>query len=370
MTTAQPIVTSAPVLREVGRPILMEELEVAAPGPDEVRVRMVASGVCHSCLHVADGSHSGLPLPIVLGDEGAGVVEAVGSRVRRVQVGDPVILSWIAPCGWCRWCAVGRPVLCLNGAPAGYLPDGTTRMTAADGSPVHHLGPATFAPYAVVPESSAIRIDPRIPLDRAALIGCAVATGVGAVVNTAQARPGNSVAVFGCGGVGLNAIQGGVIVGADPLVGVDPLPGRRGFAADLGATAVVDPTADGALDELRALSGGGFDVTVVAVGSTAALEQAWAATGRGGICVLVGKPPDGVHIDFDPQTLLAGERRLAGSTYGSSRPSVDFPNLARLYLDGRLRLDELITARYDVSEVDAAFDALRDGEQARGLIVF
>lgn len=370
MTAAQPLVTRAPVLRDVGSPVSVEEIEVAPPGPEEVRVRMVASGVCHSCLHVADGSHSGLPLPMVLGDEGAGVVEAVGPGCKRVRVGDPVILSWIAPCGWCRWCAVGRPVLCLNGPPAGFLPDGTTRMTTAEGAPVHHLGPATFAPYAVVPESSAISIAEQMPLDRAALIGCAVTTGVGAVVNTAQARPGSSVAVFGCGGVGLNAIQGGVIVGADPLVGVDPLAGRRNFATGLGATAVVDPAEDDALGRLLELSDGGFDVTVVSVGSTAALEQAWAATGRGGICVLVGKPPDGISIDFDPQSLLAGERRLAGSTYGSSRPSVDFPNLVRLYLSGRLRLDELITHRYDMTEVDVAFDALRDGGQARGLIVF
>jgi S-(hydroxymethyl)glutathione dehydrogenase / alcohol dehydrogenase len=365
---ARQIVTMAPVLRAVGEPMALEEVTVAAPGPNEVRVRMVASGVCHSCLHVADGSHSGLPLPIVLGDEGAGVVEAVGANCTRVRVGDPVILSWVSPCGWCRFCAVGRPALCVNGAPAGYLTDGTTRMSAR-GEPVHHLGPATYAPFAVVPESAAIRIDPAMPLDRAALVGCAVATGVGAVVNTARARPGDSLAVFGCGGVGLNAVQGGVIVGADPVVGVDVLAGRRSFATKLGATAVVDASAPEAVQQLRELSGGGFDVTIVSVGSTAALAQAWEVTGRGGICVLVGKPPDGARLGFDPQSLLAGERRLSGSTYGSSRPSVDFPRLVNLYLHGRLKLDELITRRYRLDEANAAFDALRDGDQARGLIV-
>ena len=369
MAQADTIVAQAPVLRTVNDAMTLEQIDIAPPKPNEVRVRMIASGVCHSCLHVADGTHSGLPLPIVLGDEGAGVVEAVGANCTRVQVGDPVILSWATSCGWCRFCASGRPALCANGAPAGYLTDGTTRMTAG-GSPVHHLGQATYAPYAVVHESAAIKIDPRMPLDRAALIGCAVATGVGAVVNTARARMGDSVAVFGCGGVGLNAIQGAVIVGADPVVGVDVLAGRRRFATELGATAVVDASSDDALDELRDLSGGGFDVTVVAVGSTAALEQAWAATGRGGICVLVGKPPDGRRIDFDPQSLLAGERRLSGSTYGSTRPPVDFPNLVSLYLGGRLKLDELITRRYRPDEANEAFDALRDGEQARGLIVF
>jgi S-(hydroxymethyl)glutathione dehydrogenase/alcohol dehydrogenase len=365
----QPITVPAPVLRAVGAPMQMEELVVAPPGPGEVRVRMAASGVCHSCLHVADGSHGGLPLPIVLGDEGAGIVEAVGEYTTRVRVGDPVILSWAPSCGWCRFCTVGRPALCVNGAPGGYMTDGTTRMSVA-GQPVHHLGPATYAPYAVVHESAAIRIDPAMPLDRAALIGCAVATGVGAVVHTAQARPGGSLAVFGCGGVGLNAIQGGVLVGADPIVGVDVLPARTELARTLGATAVVDAATADATEQLLDLSAGGFDVTVVAVGSAAALEQAWSVTGRGGICVLVGKPPDGVRIDFDPQTLLAGERRLVGSVYGSCRPNVDFPDLVGLYLAGRLKLDELITHRYRIDEANEAFDALRAGDLARGVIVY
>ncbi|MDT4904777.1 MAG: S-(hydroxymethyl)glutathione dehydrogenase / alcohol dehydrogenase [Pseudonocardiales bacterium] len=369
MPIVETITVPVPVLRAVGRPMLMEEVAVAPPGPGEVRVRMAASGVCHSCLHVADGSHGGLPFPIVLGDEGAGVVEAVGAHCSRVRVGDPVILSWAPSCGWCRFCSVGRPVLCLNGAPGGFMTDGTTRFTSG-GQPVHHLGPATYAPYVVVHESAAITIDPTMPLDRAALIGCAVATGVGAVVNTAQARPGSSLAVFGCGGVGLNAIQGGVIVGANPIVGVDVLAARTALATTLGATAVVDAASVDAVEELRALSGGGFDVTVVAVGHAGALEQAWSVTGRGGICVLVGKPPDGVRIDFDPQTLLAGERRLTGSVYGSSRPAVDFPALVGLYLAGRLKLDELITRRYHLNEANEAFDALRDGDQARGLIVY
>ena len=369
MSSGEAITVRAPVLWRAGEPMVMEDLVVAPPGPGEVRVRMAASGVCHSCLHVVDGSHGGIPFPVVLGDEGAGVIEAVGDGCRRHRVGDPVVVSWAPSCGQCRFCALGRPVLCVNGAPVGFLPDGTTRFSVA-GRDVHHFGPATYAPLTVVAESAAISITPRMPLDRAALIGCSVATGVGAVVNTANARLGSSVAVFGCGGVGLNAIQGAVLAGAHPIVAVDVRPSRTELAVALGATAAVDAAAADAAGQLLGLAPGGFDVTVVAVGSGPAFESAWAATGRGGICVLVGKPPDGTRIDFDPQTLLAGERRMSGSVYGSVRPEADFPKLADLYLAGRLRLDELITRRYRLDEADQAFTDLARGDNARGLIVF
>jgi S-(hydroxymethyl)glutathione dehydrogenase/alcohol dehydrogenase len=369
MPTADAVTVRAPVLWGAGQPMVMEDLVVAPPGPGEVRIRMVASGVCHSCLHVADGSHGGIPFPIVLGDEGAGVVEAVGDGCRRHQPGDPVIVSWAPSCGQCRFCAVGRPALCVNGAPVGFLADGTTRFSAS-GTAVHHFGPATYAPLAVVAETAAIKIAPKMPLDRAALIGCAVATGVGAVVNTANARLGSSVAVFGCGGVGLNAIQGAVLAGAHPIAAVDVRRSRTELAVALGATDAIDASAADAADRLRAVAPGGFDVTVVAVGSGPAFTSAWAATGRGGICVLVGKPPDGTRVDFDPQTLLAGERRLSGSVYGSVRPEADFPKLADLYLAGRLKLDELITQRYALDEADQAFADLARGDNARGLIVF
>lgn len=358
----------APVMRSVGEPLTMEPIEVAPPGPGEVRVRMAASGVCHSCLHAWDGSHGGVPLPVILGDEGAGIVESIGSGVTRVQVGDPVVLSWVPVCGVCRFCTLGRQSLCIGGPPLGVLGDGTPRFATGD-SEVYHFGPATYAPLSVVAESAAIPIDPRMPLDRAAMIGCAVATGVGAVARTANAGFGDAVVVVGCGGVGLNAIQGAVLVGADPIVAVDVQPDRLELAQRLGATGVVDARTDDAADRLDALSPGGFDVTIVAVGSAAALELAWSVTGRGGTCVVVGKTPDGVRIDFDPQT-LGGERRLVGSTYGSVRPSIDFPSLVGLYLSGRLKLDELVSHRFELAEANEAFDALRAGELARGLISF
>ena len=212
VTAPAPIVTTAPVLWEAGRPITSAEVVVAPPGLGEVRVKLSAAGVCHSCLHAVDGTQPGIPMPVVLGDEGAGVVEAVGPGCQRIRVGDHVVISWAPSCGTCRFCLSGRPVLCLNGGPVGHMRDGTTRFSV-DGQ-AYHYGPATIAPYTVVDESAAIPVVPDVPLDRAVLVGCSVATGVGAVVNTARARFGSSVAVFGCGGIGLNAIQGGLLVGA------------------------------------------------------------------------------------------------------------------------------------------------------------
>jgi len=362
------ITVEAPVMRAVGRPLALEQIEVSPPGPGEVRVRMVASGVCHSCLHAWECTHGGAPLPIILGDEGAGVVESVGSGVDAVTTGDHVVISWAPNCGRCRFCTVGRPALCVRGAPFGRMRDGTTRFSSA-GEPVHHFGPATYAPVIVVDESAAVPIDPRVPLDRAALLGCAVSTGVGSVVRTSGATLGTSVAVFGCGGVGLNAVQGALLVGATPIVAVDLVESRLELARELGATDTVVASEADAVDRLRELSGGGFEVTIVAVGSLPALEQAWAVTARGGTCVVVGANPDGQHMDFFPRT-LQGEKRLIGSTYGSIRPALDLPALASLYLQGRLRLDELVTRRFDPSEADEAFRALVAGELARGLIVF
>lgn len=359
----------APVLPEIGAELDMRLVSVGEPREGEVMVRMVASGVCHSCLHAMDGSHGGMPTPLVLGDEGAGVVEAVGPGVTDVSVGDHVVISWAPSCGRCRFCVSGRPVLCERGAPAGHLPDGTTRLSL-DGAPLYHFGPATYAAHTVVDASAAIPIRRDLPLDTAALIGCAVATGVGAVVNTSGARFGSSVAVFGCGGVGLNAIQGARLVGAHPIVAVDLVEERLDLARKLGATHSVVADAPSADEELSKISGGGFDATILAVGAIPAFEQAWAATGRGGTCVIVGRTPDGESVSFNPQTIHTGARRLAGSIYGAMRPAVDFPKLADLAIDGRLALDELVTKRYPIDQANDAFKALAGGQLARGLLVF
>lgn len=359
----------APVLSEIGADLEMRDVTVDAPHHGEVMIEMVASGVCHSCLHAMNGSHGGMPTPLVLGDEGAGIVEAVGPGVTDVAPGDHVVISWAPFCGRCRFCVSGRPVLCERGAPAGHLPDGTTRMSM-DGAPVYHFGPATYASHTVVHASAAIPIRRDLPLDTAALIGCAVATGVGAVVNTSGARLGSSVGVFGCGGVGLNAIQGARLIGAHPIVAVDLVEEHLQLASRLGATHTVLADAPDAVEQLSEISEGGLDVTIMAVGAIPAFEQAWAATGRGGTCVIVGRTPDGERISFNPQTIHNGERRLLGSIYGSMRPSVDLPKLADLVMDGRLELDALVTARYPIEQANEAFEALARGQLARGLLVF
>lgn len=361
---------SAPVLPSIGARLEMRKVSLSPPGRDEVTVKMVASGICHSCLHAIDGSHGGMPLPLMLGDEGAGVVEEVGSDVTGVRPGDHVVISWAPSCGSCRFCVVGRPVLCQRKPPRpGTMLDGTTRLTL-DGGPLYHFGPATYAPWIVVHESAAIPIRRDLPLELAALIGCAVATGVGAVINTAAAKLGQSVAVFGCGGVGLNAIQGAGLVGAHPIVAVDLVEERLELARQLGATETIRADGPRAKEQLDDIADGGFDVTILAVGAVPAFEQAWAATGVGGTCVVVGRTPDGHRVDFNPQTVHTGEKRLVGSIYGSVRPQVDFPAFADLAADGRLKLDELVTTRYRLDEINDGFDALVAGQLARGIIVF
>src|SRR5215475_1870492 len=265
----------ASVLFEQGKPLSVEDLELEAPRTGEVLVRMAASGVCHSCLHAADGSWKGVPLPIVLGDEGAGVVTDVGPGVDGLVRGDHVILSWAPTCGRCHYCVIGRPNLCERRQPGkGVLPDGTTRMSLG-GSPVYHYGHvATYASRTVVHESCAIRIDPAMPLDRAALIGCSVMTGVGAVLNTAAVSAGASMAVFGVGGVGLNVVQGGAMVAAHPIIAVDLKTARLDHAEALGATHAIDAAREDPVAAIRRISGRGADFTFVAVGDARAMSQA------------------------------------------------------------------------------------------------
>src|SRR5947209_9873135 len=262
----------ASVLFEQGKPLSVEELDLEGPREGEVLVRMAASGVCHSCLHAADGSWKGVPVPIVLGDEGAGTVESVGAGVRELQAGDHVILSWAPTCGRCHYCVIGRPNLCEKRLPGrGLLPDGTTRM-ALGGKPVYHYGHvATYASRTVVHESSAIRIDPAMPLDRAALVGCSVMTGVGAVLNTARVPAGASMVVFGAGGVGLNVVQGGALVAAHPIIAVDVKAAKLEHARALGASHGIDASREDAVAEIKRITRLGADYTFVAVGATRAV---------------------------------------------------------------------------------------------------
>jgi S-(hydroxymethyl)glutathione dehydrogenase / alcohol dehydrogenase len=361
----------ASVLYEQGKPLGVEDLELEPPRRGEVLVRMAASGVCHSCLHAADGSWKGVPIPIVLGDEGAGVVEDVGPGVDGLAAGDPVILSWAPTCGRCHYCVIGRPNLCEARQPGrGVLPDGTTRMSLR-GRPVYHYGHvATYASQTVVHESCAIRIDKNMPLDRAALIGCSVMTGVGAVINTAAVPPGASMAVFGAGGVGLNVVQGGALVAAHPIVAVDVRASKLEHARALGASHAIDASHEDAVAAIRRLTRRGADYTFVAVGDTRAVSQALEALAPGGTCVLIGVPETGATVPVDVRPLVTAERVVRGCSYGSARTREDLPRLVSLYLAGKLKIDQLITRRYGLDEANEAFRALAAGELARGLIVF
>jgi Zn-dependent alcohol dehydrogenase len=365
-----PMTMKAPVLHQVREPQRVETIELDDPKQNEVLVKMVASGVCHSCLHAADGSWSHIRTPIVLGDEGAGVVEKVGPGVERLARGDHVILSWAPTCGRCHYCVTGRPVLCETRPEPGTLFDGTTRMRLR-GEPVYHYGTvASYAPYSVVPESCAVKISPDMPLEKAALIGCSVMTGVGAVLNTARVPAGASLAVFGCGGIGLNAVQGGRLASAHPLIAVDVGANKLEYARSMGATHLVDASREDPVAAVERITGRGADYAVVAVGDARVAQQAFAATAKGGTCVVIGLPPSGQTIQIDPRLLVGPERRLVGSSYGSASVFDDFPRMVSLYLAGKLKIDELITRRYGIDEANEAFRALAAGELARGLIVF
>ena len=361
----------AAVLFEQGQPMQVEEIELAPPQYGEVRVRMVAGGICHSCLHAADGSWTGIPVPIVLGDEGAGVVEELGPGVRDLQVGDHVILSWAPTCGNCYYCATGRPVLCEREAPqTGTLLDGTTRISLGDRPVYQFANVATYASHSVVPASCAIPIRKDMPLDKAALIGCSVMTGVGSVINTAGVRPGESMAVFGVGGIGLNAIQGGGLVSAHPIVAVDVNPQKLEYAQALGASHLVDASREDPVSAIQRITGRGAEYTFVAVGESRVFAQGREALAPGGTCVLIGAPPSDQDFTFKAGLLGREERVIRGSTYGSARTRADFPRMVELYLAGKLKIDELITDRYSLDEANEAFRALAAGEVARSLIVF
>lgn len=357
----------AALLREVGEPLEVAEVDLHAPGPHQVRVRIAASGVCHTDVSIQKGWIP-YPLPAVLGHEGAGVVEEVGAAVTRVRPGDHVVLSWAAPCRSCLWCLAGQPWLCQRGMTEAFTsPYGTSggeRLISA-------LGTATFAEETLVLDRQAVRIDPSVPLEVAALVGCAVTTGVGAVVNTARVEPGASVAVIGCGGVGLSVVQGARLVGAARIVAIDRVPARLAVAATLGATDVVDASSADPVEAARELTGGpGVDHAFEVVGLGATIKQAFAMTRPGGTTTLVGAGRADDEVSFSPMELFAAGKRIVGCVYGSSDPDRDFPRLLDLYRAGRLDLDALVTRRIALDEVNDAFRAMEAGEGVRSVITF
>lgn len=361
----------AVVFDETG--LKITEVELAAPGHGEVQVDVAAAGVCHSDLHVIRREWE-VPLPVVLGHEGSGVVSAVGDGVTSLAVGDHVVLSWVPNCGTCRYCLLGRPAQCQVVAEVvatqGVLYDGTSRLSR-EGHRIHHyLGVSSFAERVVVPESGAIKVRDDAPLDLIALVGCAIATGVGAVRNTARQPEGATCAVIGCGGVGLAVVQGARLEGATVIVAVDTLPEKLELATRLGATHTLLATPG--LDvpaALHALVPDGLDFVYDAIGKIITTEQAIGALGLGGAAVIVGLPPTGQRAGFEPLALAEADQRILGCNYGSAVPSRDIPRLVDEFMAGELDLESMVSARRPLEETQAALDDLATGHALRQLLI-
>lgn len=365
-----PVVGRAAVHTGPGSPDLeIMKVTVRDPGPGQVLVRMGASGVCGSDRHVLDGDWS-LPSPTVLGHEGAGTVEAVGDGVESLAVGDRVIMTWFYPCQACSNCHQGKPWVC-TGSRAGecLLPDGSTAMEI-DGAPAFpYLAVGSMSEYAMVPEQAAIKIPDQVPFEVAALIGCSVATGVGAVINDAQVIPGRSAVVIGAGGVGLCIIMGLALAGANPIIAADISPESLELAKRLGATHTVI-SGDDLPEQIHELTGTGADYVFEAIGRPQSIAQMPGCLTSGGTAVIVGLPPEGSPVQIDALEMAEGGKRLLGSNYGSTVPARDFPLLAGLYLSGRLPIDELVTQRFELGGVNEAFRLMRSGARGRSVITF
>jgi len=362
----------AVVARELGLPPAVEQIDVEAPRHSEVTIRLAACGVCHSDLSASNGTIP-YPLPLVLGHEGAGVVTAIGEGVSRFAVGDHVVSSFVSMCGRCHYCQTGRPQLCVQSLQALYtLPDGTVRTRDAAGKSLNvFCGCGVMAEFATLHGDNLVKIDAQMPLDRAALIGCGVMTGVGAAVNTARVEAGSVAVVFGCGGVGLNAIQGCAIAGARMIVAVDTGDAQLDLAKKFGATHAFNVTGQENVGKaLYKLTGGGADYAFDCVGLGKIAEQAWGVLRRGGTAVIVGIADSKDQITLNAQQAALSEKTLTGSFYGSARPSQDFPRLIGLYRSGPLKLDELITRTYSIDEAPRAFADLAHGGVGRGVILF
>ncbi len=362
----------AVVFRDPASPIEFVDVDLAPPRAGEVRVRIAAAGVCHSDLHIKRGEWDAAA-PLVMGHEGSGVVTELGEGVTTLAVGDHVVLSWVPPCGECRYCRAGHEARCQKVAtvvaPLGVLFDGTSRLSR-DGEQLHHyLGVSSFAEEVVVPASGAVKVRDDAPLDVIAVVGCAVATGVGAVLNTAAVEPGSTVAVIGCGGVGLNVVQGARLAGAERIVAVDVRPEKTQMALQFGATDRLDASQGDAVEQLRDLIPDGVDYAFDAIGRTSTTEQAIRMLGLGGAAVIVGLPPTGAKASFEPLVLAEADQRILGSNYGSVRPSIDVPALVDRYMDGQLKIDPLISGRRPLSEAAAALDDLEAGSALRTLLI-
>ena len=358
----------AAVLHAANQPLTIEQLDIRRPAHGEVLVRTVASGVCHSDLHFIDGLWP-TPFPVVLGHEASGIVEEVGEAVAYVKPGDHVVMSFAPFCGHCRDCVSGSPHLCTN--PSARYPAGREappRLTW-NGQPVNQFANmSSFAEYMLVPESGVVKVPEAMPLDKAALVGCSVMTGIGAVINTANVAEGETVAVIGTGGVGLNVIQGAVLAAASKIIAIDVLDNKLEYARTVGATHTINAAEDDPVQAVLDLTGKfGVDYAFEAIGNVKAARQAFDMVRQGGTAVFVGMMPWGSTIEL-PGPAFLREKKAIGCYYGSTRFRVDMPRLCEFYLAGKIKLDELVTRRYDLSQINEAFDAMKKGEVARSIM--
>jgi alcohol dehydrogenase len=357
----------------VSQPLAVEELELTGPGPGCVLVEVAAAGLCHSDLSVINGTRPRV-MPMVLGHEAAGVVRETGPGVHDFSPGDHVVFSYVPACGHCLYCAVGRPALCENGARAnvaGTLLDDSRHFLNRAGELLHHhLGVSAFSQFTVAAQESLIKIDAELPLETAALFGCAVLTGVGAVINSARVEPGSSVAVFGLGGVGLSVVLGARVAGAESIIAIDTVPQKLDTARTLGATAAVQAGSADVVASIRELSRGGVDYAFECAGIETVLIQAYESTGRGGTTIALGLPAPHKQFSVPAVSLVAEERTIKGSYMGSAVPRRDIPRLIALYRAGRLPVELLMTHSVKLDEINSAFDRLDRGEAVRQVLRF
>ena len=364
----------AAVLHNYGQPMKVEEVEIDDPKPTEVKVKIAASGVCHSDYAFILGEQyweGGMPM--ILGHEGAGIVEKAGSAVTTVKPGDHVVLSWIYACGNCYYCTVGKSNMCDVGrgemVTGNTLADGTNRYHKDGKLYYHFLGISTMAEYTICDEKSVVKIDKDIPLDKAALVGCAVMTGVGAVINTAKPAAGESLAVFGSGGVGISCIQGAVLSGAYPIIAVDVKQNKLELAKQFGATHTVDASKVNAVEEIQKITGGGANYTFEAVGQPQLMRDSWDALAKCGTAVVIGGAKMGDEVSIPALDFPFTEKTIRGTGYGSARMNVDIPKLLDLYRGDKLNLDDMVTSTYPLDAVNEAFADLHAGKNLRGVLM-
>ena len=358
----------AAVLRGINRPLEVEDVSIDNPGPNEVLVQTRATGVCHSDLHFVEGTYS-IRMPAVLGHEAAGVVEAVGSLVTYVKRGDPVILCLSVFCGHCEYCLRGQPNLCTRTdvVRSSHEPP---RLSQNGEAITQFAQLGTYAEKMLVHEHSLVKVDDDVPYDRLALIGCGATTGLGAAMNTARIEPGSTVAVVGCGGVGLNSIQGAALAGALRIIAIDTIESKLTLATQFGATEVLDASAGDVVQRVIDMTDGGVDYSFEAIGLKETAEQCYEMLRAGGTATIIGMIPEGTKIEIDAGSFLRRERKIQGSSMGSNRFRTDMPRYIEFYKQGRLKLDELVSQHLKLDQLNQAFTDMKSGTVARSVIIF